>query len=402
MKSQDAACPSGHVFHFAKVFASRHGGSFYAQMTVQTLLDEGYSVTLISEDLGDISDLSANPKLNVFQASSFFQRGFLNAFRKTVDIFSICKMILTTPASKVMVQGDLPRVTYVLLQLFVPLFFIRQDGILTCPANSRFLPHSRRVCRKPLGFSCLAVNRIEGCLGGLPPAKQLGRIIYRLRDYWLLKAIRRFVANSEYIGRVHGKKASILYPPCCGGGGELADEQRRLQRVVFCARLEAVKGADEAIRILARLPEEYILEIIGDGQCMGSLRQLASELGVHGRVTFHGWLGREDRDRILASAGVLLLPSLWDEAFGMTGVEAFNQGTPVVAYAVGGIVEWCRPPAGILVGCGDVGAAAAAVLAFTKNESGWDEASQQAVSIGREFGPDRFKESLKRLMGETN
>ena len=168
----------------------------------------------------------------------------------------------------VMVQGDLPRVTYVLLQLFVPLLLIRQDGILTCPANNRFLPRSRRVCQKPLGFSCLAVDKKEGCLGGLSLTKKLGRIVFRLRDYYLLKMIRNFVANSEYIGRVHEKKATVLYPPCCGVASQPADGQRNLQRIVFCARLEVVKGADEAIRILARLPHEYFLEIISDGPCM--------------------------------------------------------------------------------------------------------------------------------------
>jgi glycosyltransferase involved in cell wall biosynthesis len=402
MKPHNTVSPSGHIFYFSKVFTSRHGGSLFAQWLIPTLLDDGYSVTLISENLGDISSFSANPRLNVFQTPSFFQRGFLNVFHKAREIISICRMIFAAPGSIVVVQGDLPRVTYLFLQLFVPLLFWRQDGILTCPANNRFLPRSRQVCRKPLGVSCLAVNRIEGCLGGLSLAKRLGRIVFRLRDYYLLKMIRNFIATSEYISRVHQKKASILYPACYGTASQLADSERNLNRIVFCARLEVVKGCDETIRILARLPREYFLEIVSDGPCMDSLKQLALDLGVHDRVTFHGWVSLEERDRILASAGVFLMTSLWDEAFGMTGFEAFLQGTPVVAYDVGGVAEWCRAPAGVLVGCGDVGAAADAVLALTRNVSGWNEASHQAVSISQEFGVDIFKENFKRLMAEAS
>jgi glycosyltransferase involved in cell wall biosynthesis len=55
----------------------------------------------------------------------------------------------------------------------------------------------------------------------------------------------------------------------------------------------------------------------------------------------------------MASAGAVVMPSRWDEAFGMVGIEAFAQGTPVLAYNVGGIAEWCTPDAGYLVPCGN-------------------------------------------------
>ncbi|MCF6473390.1 glycosyltransferase family 4 protein [Nonomuraea sp. MG754425] len=46
-----------------------------------------------------------------------------------------------------------------------------------------------------------------------------------------------------------------------------------------------------------------------------------------------------DLSPILASARVLLMPSLWDETFGYTCVEAMAHGVPVIATEIAGLVE---------------------------------------------------------------
>ena len=48
---------------------------------------------------------------------------------------------------------------------------------------------------------------------------------------------------------------------------------------------------------------------------------------------------QEDIDRIFARTRVLLMPSLWQEAFGVTAVEAMLRGIPVLASDVGGLPE---------------------------------------------------------------
>ena len=49
-----------------------------------------------------------------------------------------------------------------------------------------------------------------------------------------------------------------------------------------------------------------------------------------------GRCGGLDRDRLVASAAALVLPSRSPETFGLVGLEAFRFGTPVVASNVGG------------------------------------------------------------------
>jgi glycosyltransferase involved in cell wall biosynthesis len=43
---------------------------------------------------------------------------------------------------------------------------------------------------------------------------------------------------------------------------------------------------------------------------------------------------------LLARAGLVVVPSLWPEPFGLVGVEAAAHGVPVVAFDVGGVPEW--------------------------------------------------------------
>lgn len=47
----------------------------------------------------------------------------------------------------------------------------------------------------------------------------------------------------------------------------------------------------------------------------------------------------DDIDKIFAQTRILLVPSLWDEAFGLIVVEAMLRGIPVLASHVGGLPE---------------------------------------------------------------
>jgi glycosyltransferase involved in cell wall biosynthesis len=52
-----------------------------------------------------------------------------------------------------------------------------------------------------------------------------------------------------------------------------------------------------------------------------------------------GAIPREQLWKIMGGAEALLVPSHWDEPFGLVAVEAQAAGTPVIAYARGGLRE---------------------------------------------------------------
>lgn len=384
------------VFFITGIYGTHHGGSLYSHTLVQNLVDQGGDVVLVTEELGPFT--GSHRELPSIILRAFFKSGLTSLPSRLVDVCRLFKQVRRARPDLLIVQGDLPRLTYIFLQRMVPLMFIRQDAILTCPANNRFLRTSRTVCKRPVGFGCLAVHRREKCFGRMTFLHRLGRVVYRLRDRFLMTFLKSFVGNSHYILGIHRQKGAILYPPRIGADPQ-NDVKRCLNHIVFCGRLEAVKGAEDALRIVKILPPHYSLDILGDGWDSQQLKQLAADLGLSDKVRFRGWVSPIERDRIFAASGVLLVPSLWDEAFGMVGIEAFAQGTPVVAYDVGGISEWCAPEAGVLVKCGDIPAAAAAVEAVTSSPSRWAAFSAAASQIAAsKFTPEYFSSTLSAVV----
>jgi glycosyltransferase involved in cell wall biosynthesis len=135
--------------------------------------------------------------------------------------------------------------------------------------------------------------------------------------------------------------------------------------LIFAGRLSAEKGAAVAIEI-AQLAGERI-ELYGAAYDEGYARDLRRRHEGDPRVTFHEPLPRADLWRRLASARAVLCPSDWDEPFGLVAAEAQAAGTPVVAFARGGLTEIIEDRVtGHLVEPGNVAGAVAAVRSVAK------------------------------------
>jgi glycosyltransferase involved in cell wall biosynthesis len=135
--------------------------------------------------------------------------------------------------------------------------------------------------------------------------------------------------------------------------------------VVFAGRLDRIKGPQVLLaavpEIVARHPGVRVT-FCGDGPAAVELRATADRLGVAEAVELTGWLGPAEVRRRIAAADLLVVPSLAPEAFGLSCLEAFAAGTPVVAAAVGALPELVEPGVtGALVAPGDPAALAAAV-----------------------------------------
>jgi glycosyltransferase involved in cell wall biosynthesis len=135
--------------------------------------------------------------------------------------------------------------------------------------------------------------------------------------------------------------------------------------LVFAGRLSAEKGAAVAIEI-AQLAGERI-ELYGAAYDESYARDLRRLHEGDPGVTFHEPLPRADLWRRLASARAVLCPSDWDEPFGLVAAEAQASGTPVVAFARGGLTEIIDDAVtGFLVEPGNVAGAVAAVRSVAK------------------------------------
>jgi glycosyltransferase involved in cell wall biosynthesis len=139
-------------------------------------------------------------------------------------------------------------------------------------------------------------------------------------------------------------------------------------RLVTAGRLDLTKGHDILIEATARLVKEWpevSLTILGEGACRPNLEALAGTLGIADRVRFAGVTPRPEP--LLAESDVFCFPSR-SEAQGLALIEALAAGLPVVASAVGGILETVAPEeTGLLVEPGNAAALADAIARLARD-----------------------------------
>lgn len=113
-------------------------------------------------------------------------------------------------------------------------------------------------------------------------------------------------------------------------------------RLVVLARLVPHKQIEHAVAVVAALRTEHPdlhLDVVGDGWWREELEADVRDRGVGDRVTFHGHVPDDARDRLLARAWLALLPSV-KEGWGLAVLEAAAQRTATVAYRdAGGVTE---------------------------------------------------------------
>jgi glycosyltransferase involved in cell wall biosynthesis len=149
-----------------------------------------------------------------------------------------------------------------------------------------------------------------------------------------------------------------IVPPFVHGLPPAEDEGHDPRCVLFVGRLAVAKGVGDAVEAWRRSGVDLPLVLAGTGPLRTALeRQARSRPGPPIVVT--GWVDRERLSALYRRARALLLPSRWQEPFGIAGIEAMSFGVPVVAWESGGVSEWHPGPG--LVPWGDVDALAAAL-----------------------------------------
>jgi len=116
----------------------------------------------------------------------------------------------------------------------------------------------------------------------------------------------------------------------------------RPPRILAFGRLVAHKGFDLAIEAFARVAGEFpdaTLTLAGDGEDRAVLEQLAAGTGLGERIHFTGWLVPEQIPALINAHSLVVVPSRWQEPFGLVALEAAQFGRPVIASRSGGLPE---------------------------------------------------------------
>jgi len=136
-------------------------------------------------------------------------------------------------------------------------------------------------------------------------------------------------------------------------------------RVGFIGSLVWYKGLEVLARAVAKMAEGSVhLHVHGDDQGGSdpAVQQIvqrtvnAASAAAGDRITFHGRFAHDDLGDIHANLDVLVVPSIWQEAYGITVREAHLTGTPVLGSDIAGIAEGIEDGVdGLLFKTGDDG-----------------------------------------------
>ena len=182
-----------------------------------------------------------------------------------------------------------------------------------------------------------------------------------------------------------------------------APPPRRGGDVLFLGRLEQSKGVFELVHAFAAasaaLPGARLV-LAGEGDA-AALTELASRLGIAGKLLLPGWVGPEKRAALLASAAMLVLPS-HHEQMPMVLLEAMACATPIIATRVGAIPEMlANGKCGILLAVKDTEQLTASILCMMHDNILADRLSACGLErVKSIYMADKVIERLRRRYEE--
>lgn len=198
------------------------------------------------------------------------------------------------------------------------------------------------------------VPAIRATLGALAPTRQ-----QRAPDQpWLVTVSRACAASYADVCRID----EVIYNGLDLGAIPFFAAPAPSPYALYAGRITPEKGVEDAVQIalLAGLDLLLLGGVYDHAYFEARIQPLL--IAHPSQLTYLGPLPREEVWRLMGGARVALVPSLWDEPFGLVACEALATGTPVVGYESGGLREIVtQGETGALVPRGDITAAADSV-----------------------------------------
>jgi glycosyltransferase involved in cell wall biosynthesis len=240
------------------------------------------------------------------------------------------------------------------------------------------LPARRGPAHAAWASACRALNLLPSLR--LDPTAPL-----RTAVSWNSEATKRVAAPPPFVEIVL-ERVRHPAPPYGDIYSEVERNPAPEPRIVFLGRVSPYKGLAVALEALSLLRSEHgmlaNLVVVGpeDGEHGAEMRGLAERLGVTAAVSWHGQATPREAAATLAGAHALIVPSTWDEPFGLVMIEGALARVPLVASNVGGISEGMHDEEHALLFARGDASAAAASLARTLRET-----EQTAARVERAY-----------------
>ncbi|MDB4142975.1 glycosyltransferase family 4 protein [Akkermansiaceae bacterium] len=304
-----------------------------------------------------------------------------------------------------------PELLEVLFSL-APVVRTAHEPRMVCPGQGKFWAKQEQICQLPMGKHCFLHAYTKRCCNRHPK-----RLIKAYRNVMYEQNIAsrqyaRVLANSHYTENLlldaGFSVEGVTHLPLFTRSMAAIDRTsvKSSQRILFVGRLSRTKGVHYLLRAMkmihAALPHAELV-LLGDGHDQYMFKQLTRELALEDVVNFLGWVDRETVHAEISKAAVIAFPSIYPEAFGISGIEAMVQGKPVVAFDVGGVSDWLRDGInGSLIPVKNTKAYADALIKILTDQELADQygAAGHEIAI-KEFNEDSHIKALSEIYEEV-
>ncbi|MFH0702000.1 MAG: glycosyltransferase family 4 protein [bacterium] len=226
----------------------------------------------------------------------------------------------------------------------IPVVMALRSARIMCPSGTLRLK-DEYYCKNEL---CVSGNPLH-CLFNKCESKSLARSIIVTTEYLFRKIhklydkVSYFVCISEailelaYRSGIKREKLVLIKNCIDDSYFKIQPEYANKGYFLFVGRLTRDKGVNYLLEAMKKLPD-IELHIAGIGDEEKNLKKQAEKLNLS-NVKFLGFKLGKELEQEYRNCIATILPCNWFEAFGLTIIESFAYGKPVIASDVGGIPE---------------------------------------------------------------
>ena len=173
--------------------------------------------------------------------------------------------------------------------------------------------------------------------------------------------------------------------------------------LIYSGRINSEKGIKELTQAMNKLNEypQIKLLVIGssffgnateDDDFTKELRGCTNN--IQNRLFFTGFIPYKEVPTYLKLADLAIVPSMWDEAFGLTVLEAMAAGIPLITTRSGGIPEICENVAYIIDRENVVDNLADAIVKLCYHPEIRANMSSRSLNRAHQFSKEKYAESF--------
>jgi glycosyltransferase involved in cell wall biosynthesis len=172
-------------------------------------------------------------------------------------------------------------------------------------------------------------------------------------------------------------------------------------QITFLGRIKKYKRIEhllQAVSLLRRdLPKLRVM-LVGDGDALPGLREIAGELSIDDITTFTGFVSPEEKVRILRQSEIVVNTSA-KEGWGLTVIESNACGVPVIAANSPGLRDSVKDGYnGLLYPYGDIDALASRIGKLLRDRALLAEMKGHAIEWARRFDWETSAQGIAELL----